>query len=975
MKQLNMVLQNSTTVKTKRKSAFSKMLGGAFAALSMLFAFSADATHIPASVATVNAGAMTPTSSCVVGNFAAGWQTPGSGYWDFTLNTTGFTSITMTFKNQKSSAAGPTLGSIYYNTGGADVFISSFIPSTSCPGSFAVVNLPVACENVANLHIKVKMTGATSNTATHRITADPFDGVTSSCTGTPTAGSVTAGANPICAGTSTTLTLGGASAGGGITYQWQSSPNGSTWTSIAGATNLTYNTPVSLGTSTYYRAVVTCPSSGMSANTASFLETVNSVSFGAITGLNSNLMIVNDTDTVATTPAGGLWQSSNTSRATIDAATGVIVAKKGGVVTFTYSVVDPGTGCVGTIDTNVNIVWPNTLALYVGDNGTSTNVINVPGDAASAIAGNGFAGAGSCTSGGVSFTGATASTFNVATNPYVSYTVTANPGQALNIFRIHATTRESGTGPTKARLGYRVNGSSTWVIDSAFTQATTGSCGAATNSWDWGFADTTDAAILGASSIEVGIFPYGASASGGVFQVNQLEVYGVVSSNADCGGFTSGSTSVITPSPVHFCDSGSIWLNYDYTTGIVGPGIAYQWQQYNGSTFVDIAGENSASYNTRKIYTTTIYRVKVTCSLGGGFTAFSAPDTVFVNPTPSAGTITGIPTPFMHSGDVITLSATGATPGGVITWSSNDTTAVGINRTTGDISGFIPGFAVITAINNVNGCFGTTKDSVRNILPSTVAVYVGKFGNSTGVDVSGSVSGGAVAKVGTFGTTTSCQFGGLSGMTIPAAITSYNTSNPHVSLSFTANETFTVQDFAVTLRRSNSGPFYARLAYRVNGGAWTDDGIDEPVDQDDCGYSQNAIGFGFMTPLVLNNGDNAEFAVFPYNDATQGTGGAFQVNTIDITSSDASSMLRPTSVANAVKAETIKLFPNPATDVLNIVAAEKVNVTILSIDGKKLIEQKNATSINISTLANGLYMIQIADANNKLIETAKFTKQ
>jgi hypothetical protein len=43
---------------------------------------------------------------------------------------------------------------------------------------------------------------------------------------------------------------------GAYTYQWQSSPNNSTWTAIAGATATTYQ-PAALTTTTYYRLVVT----------------------------------------------------------------------------------------------------------------------------------------------------------------------------------------------------------------------------------------------------------------------------------------------------------------------------------------------------------------------------------------------------------------------------------------------------------------------------------------------------------------------------------------------------------------------------------------------------------------------------------------------------------------------------------------------------------------------------------------------
>src|SRR6185312_5054433 len=74
-------------------------------------------------------------------------------------------------------------------------------------------------------------------------------------------------------GSSGTMTLGSVSGGNGAySYQWQSSPNGSVWTNISGATATTYAAS-NIKTSTYYRVVVS--SNGASANSGSVLYTVN----------------------------------------------------------------------------------------------------------------------------------------------------------------------------------------------------------------------------------------------------------------------------------------------------------------------------------------------------------------------------------------------------------------------------------------------------------------------------------------------------------------------------------------------------------------------------------------------------------------------------------------------------------------------------------------------------------------------------
>jgi len=85
------------------------------------------------------------------------------------------------------------------------------------------------------------------------------------CTGTPVAGNAAASVANTCANVPFTLTLTGASTGGGITYQWQSSPAGTnTFTNITGATTVSYSV-TSQTTATDYRCVVTCTNSNLSA--------------------------------------------------------------------------------------------------------------------------------------------------------------------------------------------------------------------------------------------------------------------------------------------------------------------------------------------------------------------------------------------------------------------------------------------------------------------------------------------------------------------------------------------------------------------------------------------------------------------------------------------------------------------------------------------------------------------------------------
>ncbi len=80
---------------------------------------------------------------------------------------------------------------------------------------------------------------------------------TTPCSGTPTPGNTLSTVSTVCPGTNFTLSLQNATAGSGVTYQWQSGPSASgPWTNISGATGSSLTTTQSAAT--YYQCIVTC---------------------------------------------------------------------------------------------------------------------------------------------------------------------------------------------------------------------------------------------------------------------------------------------------------------------------------------------------------------------------------------------------------------------------------------------------------------------------------------------------------------------------------------------------------------------------------------------------------------------------------------------------------------------------------------------------------------------------------------------
>jgi hypothetical protein len=101
------------------------------------------------------------------------------------------------------------------------------------------------------------------------------------CSAPPAAGIATTSTTIDCVGNTAFLSLSGNSFGTGQTYQWQSSPNNTTWTDITGATGLNHTATILSG-NTYYRCGVTC-NSQTSFSTSVMVEGIGSPLSGTYT--------------------------------------------------------------------------------------------------------------------------------------------------------------------------------------------------------------------------------------------------------------------------------------------------------------------------------------------------------------------------------------------------------------------------------------------------------------------------------------------------------------------------------------------------------------------------------------------------------------------------------------------------------------------------------------------------------------------
>ena len=167
---------------------------------------------------------------------------------------------------------------------------------------------------------------------------------------------------------SATLTAAAATGGNGsFTYQWQSSPDNSTWTNVSAATALIYS-PGLLTATRYYRLVST--SNGVSVNSATATVTVYPQVTTAITPTTSTINYNTSPGLLTNTRAGGngtytyQWQSSpdNSTWTNISGATGQNYTPGNLMATTYYRVITTSNSIAITSNTVTIIVYPLLVA-------------------------------------------------------------------------------------------------------------------------------------------------------------------------------------------------------------------------------------------------------------------------------------------------------------------------------------------------------------------------------------------------------------------------------------------------------------------------------------------------------------------------------------------------------------------------------------------------------------------------------------
>ncbi len=228
---------------------------------------SACGTQNVCRVTTYGCGAVSSTTGCI----------SPTAYGSATITSCG--SGTITTCNYAGEYSELTLG-----TTGMFTFYSSnltdFLTFTDAFNNIlysGTTPLPVTISTAGNYRLHVSTSPLCGTDVICRTTS--YSCLSVACAGAPTGGTTTASSSTICGTQPVNFSLTGSTAALGLTYQWQSSPNNVTWTSLPTYTNSTMTQNVSA--STYYKCLVACGS--FSASSVSKLITVGGIPFGGTT--------------------------------------------------------------------------------------------------------------------------------------------------------------------------------------------------------------------------------------------------------------------------------------------------------------------------------------------------------------------------------------------------------------------------------------------------------------------------------------------------------------------------------------------------------------------------------------------------------------------------------------------------------------------------------------------------------------------
>ncbi|WP_417875188.1 T9SS type A sorting domain-containing protein [Xanthomarina gelatinilytica] len=122
---------------------------------------------------------------------------------------------------------------------------------------------------------------------------------------------------------------------------------------------------------------------------------------------------------------------------------------------------------------------------------------------------------------------------------------------------------------------------------------------------------------------------------------------------------------------------------------------------------------------------------------------------------------------------------------------------------------------------------------------------------------------------------------------------------------------------------------------------------------------------------IVDQGDNAYYDEALFGDLDLSGNDRVFNTTIDLGAYEYNSTLSVDDIS--LDENTVKLYPNPATDVVNIKTNQTIkNVAVFNVNGQKVLDIANQSQINISNLPTGMYFLSInTNQSNQTIKILK----
>eukprot|EP01133_Synstelium_polycarpum_P010095 gene10095-11771_t len=387
-----------------------------------------------------------------------------------------------------------------------------------------------------------------------------------------------------------------------------------------------------------------------------------------ITGTTS--VCVNSTTQLASTTGGGVWTSSDATKATVNSS-GLVTGVAAGTATITYTVTN-GSGCVTAVTTSVTT---NALPVVAPITGTTSVCVNGTTQLAST------------TGGGVwTSSDATKATVNssglvtgvAAGTATITYTVTNGSGCVTAVTKSVTINALPVVAP--------ITGTTSVCVNSTTQLAST------TNGGVWTSSDATKATV-NSSGLVTGV------------AAGTATITYTVTNGSGC--VTAVTTSVTTNAlPVVAPITGTTSVCVNGTTQLASTTGGGVWTSSDATK----ATVNSSGLVTGVAAGTATITYTVT---NGSGCVTAVTKSVTINALPVVAPITGTTSVCVNS----TTQLASTTGGGV--WSSSDATKATVNSS-GLVTGVAAGTATITyTVTNGNGCVSAVTTSVTiNALPS-----------------------------------------------------------------------------------------------------------------------------------------------------------------------------------------------------------------------------------------------------------------